>query len=275
MSTVLSDFGLKEVGVLDVKGDLNLPKRAVGIEIEMENAVGSYNPTTKAKKIWSYKEDHSLRDGGIEFISSPMNPNGLEGALTCLIDSFPKGAIAFSPRTSVHVHVNVQDIDTNKLPLLVRFYRLFESSFFEFVGQKRARNTYCCPLYLTNIPSFRTPQRWPKYTALNLRPVGTQGTVEFRHMHGTLDTHKLIMWVSAIVNLVEFVHQNQKGALQEMLYRTTQQSVADLFTTFTKSKIPFQSINLETLLLSKLDSSSPKSIRQASAYVKGLSTCAV
>jgi hypothetical protein len=273
MSNVLTECGLKEVVPLEIKGDLGLPPRTIGIEIEMENAAHLYNPSAKAKKIWSAKEDHSLRDGGIEFVSRPLNPNGLEEALSTLKASLA-AEIAFSPRTSVHVHVNVQDLDFDKLALLVRFYRLFEGAFFDFIGRKRARNTYCCPLFLTRLSSFLHPTRWPKYTALNLRPVTTQGTVEFRHMHGTLDTEKLIVWVAAIVNLVDFIHQQEIAKLKELLYKTTIHSVEELFINVTQSKLPFSSIPLEVLIAAKLELTQPTRVSSGSAYMKGLSKCA-
>lgn len=39
---------------------------------------------------------------------------------------------------------------------------------------------------------------WQKYTALNLVPVNTQGSIEFRHLEGTCDVKRIMGWINLI-----------------------------------------------------------------------------
>jgi len=43
-----------------------------------------------------------------------------------------------------------------------------------------------------------TPRLWQKYTALNLVPMGTLGTIEWRHLDGTPDMERIITWCRII-----------------------------------------------------------------------------
>jgi hypothetical protein len=82
-------------------------------------------------------------------------------------------------------------------------------------GYCRDTNIYCIPwsqcranVMLVNKlllePAGTATHRWQKYTALNLLPIQTQGSVEWRHMHGTADMEKLTTWLNIIGSIVKF-----------------------------------------------------------------------
>lgn len=186
----------------------------LGIEVEIERVNGM------AKDSWmeffNSTQDGSLRNNGVEFVSKPLKASLVEQALTTLFDSFNPGT-EFSPRTSIHVHMNVRNLTPEQLKAVVSVYMLFERSLFNFVGEGREHNIFCVPLlatdyneYLTQLfePGNEKVMQWMKYTALNLRPVTDKGTIEFRHMHGTYDVEKLMTWINLILSLKRFIYRN-------------------------------------------------------------------
>lgn len=193
------------------KQDVMIDKRALlGIEIEVENVPKYFEP----EFYWQSKEDHSLRNNGREFVSIP-----LRGAQVPYAIDYLKGMIDiynpeydFNPRTSVHVHLNVRDMTWGQVKTLVLLYAIFERHFFHLAGTKREESIFCVPLYKTNqlrdLPNIETNLgNWHKYNALNLctllgaNGVGNYGTVEFRHLYGTLDKQILVDWINNILCL--------------------------------------------------------------------------
>jgi hypothetical protein len=106
------------------------------------------------------------------------------------------------------VHTNCQDLTFEQLNVLITLYQVFERSLFDFIGEGRDKNIFCVPWYETTLSSSiitRIQEQgggalkgWQKYTALNLLPLTTQGTIEFRHMAGTNDIAKILEWLRII-----------------------------------------------------------------------------
>lgn len=212
MPTILETYGMNPVGVYVPKGlqdASDIWKIAstdiVGIEIEVENQAHR-RPTNN---VWTATEDGSLRNAGVEFISRPIKASDAPAALKHLFHGDFDQQYCFSPRTSVHVHLNMQDVQAEKVIDLLFIYGLFEKAIFRFVGKSRWKNIYCTPITETGLFSnlarhgLRMP--WEKYTGLNLLPLQEKGTVEFRHMHGTIDVKKLCVWIDLITRLKAYV----------------------------------------------------------------------
>ena len=100
----------------------------VGIEIEVENmGNGNYVPAY----YWQVKEDGSLRNNGVEFTSIPLRASQVEYALDVYNRSVTQNNTPdYSPRTSVHVHLNIRDLTWDQLKNLIILYCLFEKHFF-------------------------------------------------------------------------------------------------------------------------------------------------
>lgn len=180
----------------------------IGIEVEIENVahmlVGGLN------KAWGQDGDGSLRNNGMEFITKPILASSSPVLLEYLFNVYLPKQSCFSPRTSVHVHLNMLDCSSNQVTDLVLLYALFERLFYKFAGRGRAKNIYCVPLVETDLLAGLCelqPHRtgWSKYVGLNILCLQTYGTVEFRHMHGTADIEKLSIWINLITALKEYV----------------------------------------------------------------------
>lgn len=197
----------------------------VGIEVEVEGLTynreyyQSYDNPVQSH--WNVVRDGSLRGGNsAEFVfKEPMFGTDVIDALNVLYDSI--GDIPFSTRTSVHVHLDVRDMSYSQLLNLVIIYLLVEPILFSLVKQERVENPYCAPLracgsYLSGIRrclsssssdgyfSSLGNSSGNKYTALNLLPMATQGSIEFRHKEGTTDISSITQWVNVILALKKY-----------------------------------------------------------------------
>lgn len=194
------------------KQDVMIDKRALlGIEIEVENI---RKPHMGLEYYWQSKEDNSLRNYGREFVSIPLRGSQVPYAIDYLSQAMTmyNPTHDFNPRTSVHVHLNVRDMTWSEVKTLVLLYAIFERHFFHLAGTKREESIFCVPLYKTtqlrSLPNIENDLgNWHKYNALNLctllgaNGVGCYGTVEFRHLYGTLDKQILIDWINNILCL--------------------------------------------------------------------------
>ncbi len=183
----------------------------IGIEIELEN----YLHPIDVETFWEIKTDGSLRNNGIEFVSHPLRTRFVPYALQYLCDElFKENEPTFSNRTSVHIHLNVRDFSKERLKVFLLLYCIFEKHFFNVAGTKRENNIFCVPLYKTeqpiNLKYFdNAVKHWNKYNALNLacilgsaeESIKKYGTVEFRHLYGTLDPIILYPWIDSILHL--------------------------------------------------------------------------
>ena len=172
----------------------NFPKNAYtfGIEVEVENVPLLTQPNLL---YWNATHDGSLRNDGIEFVSVPLKakfiPYAMEELQQFLRDYQPD----FSPRTSIHVHMNARDLTISQIFNTIILYTTVENLLFQYIGHDRDKNVFCIKItetdYVNMMIRFLENPRdlitsWSKYTALNIVPLDSKGTLEFRHMHGNL-----------------------------------------------------------------------------------------
>lgn len=187
---------------LDAKG-----KFIAGVELEIESIANFGNHSSYST--WQITEDGSLRNGGKELISPPLE-------LEKLVEDFKnihKNLVffnkkdAFSERTSIHVHVNMLDNSLEEAKSLLLWYSLFEPCFFAMVESKRRNNIHCVGLDQTNMSEHYNRSlpfivgKWHKYAAFNMKPLQTIGTIEFRHMEGHNDPARFAQWLLTLKNL--------------------------------------------------------------------------
>lgn len=202
MKLLSSDFPYRFRGAKTGKDGLFSPKFYVGIELEVENCHAS--TTHPNPSMFEAKGDGSLRNHGVEWISPPISGSLIESEINALWGGMPE-KWSFSQRTSLHVHVNIQDFSYNELARLIVLYCACEPILFDYAGGDRNKNIFCTPLLESNYPSayINTALQedslvirgWEKYSALNLSRASDLGTAEFRHMPGTRDGKKVLMWV--------------------------------------------------------------------------------
>jgi hypothetical protein len=224
----------------------------VGIEVEVEGVhtnshVGKVNST---HFLWNNTEDNSLRNNGREFVSLPVRGENISYALQLLSNTLHKSINCvgheFSERTSVHVHVNCRDLTTEQLSTLVLAYSLVEPVMYDFVGGGRDDNIFCVPLKDTGIAStladgYAHPHglvdfisSWNKYAGLNLLPLRTYGTVEFRHMTGTCNIERLQMWIDMLLSLRQYAIKTPFNTLKKLALElnTSSEYVQTLYAIF-------------------------------------------
>lgn len=181
----------------------------IGIEVEVENI--------KERPIlhyyWNETEDGSLRNYGVEYTSIPLTGNQIPYALSYLKIKLEENNVpSFSQRTSIHIHLNVRNYSWERIKSLLTLYAIFEKHFFNLAGSKREENIFCVPLYkcmqltvINNLEAY--VKEWSKYSAINLGTIiGTEackcfGTIEFRHLYGTLDIPIILFWINSIIKL--------------------------------------------------------------------------
>jgi hypothetical protein len=191
------------------------PERMLGVEVEVERL---YNGT-KAIPFWVVKEDGSLREEGKEYITFPSDSQKTYNALTYLFGHLKQlnPSYNFSPRTSIHVHVNIRDMSFSEVASVVLLYLTVEGLFYKFVGRDRDKSVFCVPIQSSTLPHtflqdinvapIVNTARVSKYMGLNLLASDGLGTLEFRHMPGTDDVDKINLWITLILHLFRVAQQ--------------------------------------------------------------------
>jgi len=122
----------------------------------------------------------------------------------------------YSSRTSVHVHMDVTELTNEELYRVVLLTAIFEKLLYKFAGEGRWESNYCVPMALNSVginqlfqikaTSFDSGLRslirneeLQKYEGLNLRPILTQGTIEYRQLEGTADMTRVLDWINIIL----------------------------------------------------------------------------
>ncbi len=194
--------------------DLDVHPNSFGLELEIEN----FQLAGKMPKNWAMKEDGSLRNNGREFVSDPLRFEHVEACLTQMLSVLKLNEDSYSERTSIHVHCNVRDFTSDNIASMALLYLVFEGIFFSYVDKTRQRNIFCVALtefqaaeYLSSCfykPDFQNGLPWEKYSAFNLLPLTSLGTIEFRHMQGNNDIPYIMTWIEAINHLKTLASQH-------------------------------------------------------------------
>lgn len=208
-----------------------------GIEVEAENC-DNINPKAMHKAYWNMTADNSLRNNGVEFVSVPLRSTQIEPALSQLQTWFTP-EVTFSPRTSVHVHMNVRDLTIDQITNLIFVYTSVEDVLFKWVGHGRDNNVFCTKItetdYVRNFIQFLSDPHvvatnyWNKYTAFNLVPIQDKGTVEFRHLYGTADIPTIVMWVNFLSMLKTYAKNNTTQQIVSTIQELNSNSQYELY----------------------------------------------
>lgn len=207
------DFGDKSYA--HVKTFFTKYRNPVGIEVEVEGMDKPLQWKHKVPLFWRVDSDGSLRDHGLEFISSPLSGKMIDYAIEELADCFTHATPRWSVRTSIHVHVNMDTYTFNQLKAFCMVYGLFEDCFFNMAEPHRKANAYSYPATSISPETFCTITDNSKYCALNLAPLRRQTTVEFRHLQGTSDWRHIRRWIQLIVKLHYFCEKLKSNTAVE------------------------------------------------------------
>ena len=195
------------------------PKGLIGIEIEVESTEPIPESDTES---WVSKQDTSLRYHGMEFVSrAPIGVDECEKALNFLMKKLNKHKIIHnSPRTSVHVHYNVNNYTLNQYWTACFAYWFVEDLLFKVCGETREGNLFCLRLrdaegvlsYVEqelSVSAYKNVFRYLnnneniRYSALNLCATPLFGSLEVRSMRGVYDTQIIVDWVKLLSTLFD------------------------------------------------------------------------
>lgn len=184
---------------------------AVGIEIEVENIELDVHKL----KLWDQVSDGSIVRG-VEFVSKPIWGTAIKDALDEIRAVFKKHDPYLSFRTSVHVHINVLDMEPAQLEHFVLLYVMYERPLFRLHEDwGRYDNIFCVPVrksmkvqsgyakLLSDLTrqQIRSDYVGYKYSAFNPNSLALFGTMEFRHMGGTADMDRVDQWINILLQL--------------------------------------------------------------------------
>lgn len=228
---MLADKGYKE----DLT-PLAAPDLVVGLELEIE----SWEGVTKYRG-FEFKEDNSLRGSSIEAVTKPTKSRYVEDLLTGFFTFNGITENNYSERCGTHVHMNVSNMTEDQLAAFCLLYQVFERSLFKYVGDDRDNNIFCVPweqagisydlLHAIRTRSKDLSRTWRKYTALNLIPIYTFGSVEFRHLPGTCDVKYLMGWINLIGCMYNYAMSNSYAGIQQEVIDLNTSSAYNTFIT--------------------------------------------
>lgn len=195
---------------------LQLPGR-VGIEFEWERCRNVEVPG------WNVTRDGSLRNNGLEYVlAGAVGGAALVRRLMALSHLMKEGNARreASWRTSVHVHVDVRDLDGEQLRRLLAASIIFEDALFGLSGN-RACNNYCLAERDVESASSEVVMgegndvirsihgQGSKYRALNTLPIWAQGSLEYRHHEGIYEPMDVLPWVRVLLSLKNWAVNNE------------------------------------------------------------------
>lgn len=203
----------------DVGLELEIEGRNLPVDAFLTNVV---SPTTK--KQWLSINDGSLRNGGREFVTSgPINVSEVRHMVDGLFGTIARnnGTIDNSNRCSTHVHVNVSDLKVNQITSAIALWITFQTCLTRWHGTERIKNHFCLSTrdeegmleawadYLSNgMRAERGYRDNVKYTALNIIPIWTQGSLEFRVGGPPDDPDKIVYWAKICNAIVRYAAQH-------------------------------------------------------------------
>lgn len=228
------------------------PDLVVGLELEIENWRGE-----AVYFGFDFKEDNSLRGSAIEAVTKPTKTRFIEEQLRGF---FKKNGITednYSERCGTHVHMNISDMNPEQLGTFCLLYQVCERLMFRYVGGDRDQNIFCVPWEQAGINydllhTMRTRTKdvsrgWRKYAALNLVPITTYGSVEFRHLPGTCDIDYIMGWINLIGCMYNYSMSKSYAETQKRVIDLNTSSAYDQFINdvFGKYVALFQTNNLQ------------------------------
>jgi len=187
----------------------------LGIEVEVE---GSSLPTFAVNKYWKREYDGSLQGESMEYVlRAPLGVTGVKLALNDLTAQYKKYGtkVSDSVRAGVHVHVNMQKLSIPHLYNFITLYSMFEPVLMDYCGKGRTGNLFCLPLNKSPLLinaichaaetedfSILHSDRY-RYCAMNVKALGTYGSVEFRALRSGRNLNRVYRWASLLLSLRE------------------------------------------------------------------------
>lgn len=193
-----------------------------GVEVECEGENLAPPPVG-----WKQEADGSLRghypDRSCEYVFN--GPASLAASLRrihSLGKALENSKLDFSFRTSVHVHVNVQELTWEQYLAMIYTSVIMENVLTKFCGDSRTNNRFClrnedAEQFLDVLDGLfkggvrylkRINQNDVRYSFINIAATTKYGSIEYRGMRGTVDREVLTPWIKALNNIRQFAIEN-------------------------------------------------------------------
>lgn len=222
ISTVLP----KGVGVIKSSSFSEYPRglpfeRLFGLELEVCSVGINLNRFVPSAG-WSNVHDGSLRHGGREFLSPPMQGDKAVASISDMCTRLAKPEVGLSrvdDCAGMHIHINTKDYSVRELiKYTVLFHRL-QALLYALSTPNRRASHYCLPIgtdYVRRIAGCisrselmsviygrsdarvngsRQKYHTSRYNALNIHSWFYRGTLENRIHHGTREFEQIYNWV--------------------------------------------------------------------------------
>jgi len=198
------------MNILDLKR-MDKQEGEVGIEVEVE---GTDLPVHVVG--WHKERDGSLRDESCEYVLKKPCARDKVNLYTNRIARAYKDAgsiITPSNRTSIHIHINVQEMSITQVYNFMLLFLILERPLVAFCGEERVNNLFCLRSYdaeglLSILEESASPDRiWMletdeiRYSAMNAAALYKYGSIEFRSMRGTKNVKLIQQWVRMLLSL--------------------------------------------------------------------------
>jgi hypothetical protein len=216
-----------------------------GLEIEAELE----EPLEYLNKNWDVKEDGSLRGYGVELVlNGTRKRHWFRNELPVVWDTLERWGINDTMRAATHIHLNVIGMDRNQLVNLLTLYYLAEDIVIDTVcGKSRSNNPFCQRLsdsthiiellrVVSNYEGYRNILKPPintelwKYCALNLAPISTFGSIEFRALRTPQSDYKVIL--NLMQMLTRMVRMSSKYHRPKDIFNSMSRNGYDRFLQF-------------------------------------------
>lgn len=212
----------------------------VGIEIEVEGY--KEDNVLRPHKLWQFKQDGSLRNGGLEAYSRPLHTAeqvglALDEFKQCFLKKVP--GYDFSWRTGIHVHICPLSFTMKDIVNCFLTFAMIEPLLFKVFAEHRKNSIFCVPLMdsdeciefvqslIRDVEADKDYNwisivcaNWPqnkKYASINFFRMKDIGTIEFRHLMGIDDLVLLKDWISVINLILNFAEKTSFEELKQKI----------------------------------------------------------
>lgn len=200
----------------------NTQNPCYGIEVEVEHftTLDAEDLLFNNKDIKNFvvHDDGSLYRGSEFVTKTPHTLNSIVREADILYSKLKETSATIGDKTSTHIHADVRNFNKAQLFSLFCLFAYYEDDWIEKLDTSRKNNRFCltyrtCIEYFGKVLSslrsadssriFFRSSHSNRYCGLNVDPIHTKGSVEFRFMQGNLDTEKLREWLEIIAKLLD------------------------------------------------------------------------
>lgn len=207
----------------------------LGVEVELEGRFSNISNRQEIERHFDVVSEQSI-DGYELVFNRPKGGVDVIEALSSLDSSFNarQAAKACSNRCSVHVHVDMLDMDRIQMMNFITLCVMFEKVLYNYVEPHRSKNHFCLPLTdaevtlnkvcklsayikrdngngnLSSILSSCFSVSSDKYCGINLTSIKRYGTLEFRMHHATTKMIDIVRWINILLTIKEYAMQGDR-----------------------------------------------------------------